>query len=328
MFCPECGKEVPEGAVFCPACGRYLTSGYTFCSDSTPVSAQSSTYTYEPSYGQPTKPGYRGVSWLLVIAVVAVAAMVIFTPYLNLGQKGELYGHSFSEEYTGTYTSAEYKIEFTWTYLDGSFSFDMPVEKTDYAFWHSTNTSGRSVVDWSTCTDFVITDTYTASIVSNLSALYEKAFGKAPSADQHYAEFILAYVQAAYAYGTDSLIYGQSEYYAYPVETIVNQKGDCEDTSILCAALYKQAGYDSALLIVPEHAMAGVALENYNAPKTGSGEIISETINGKTYYACETTTESYQPVGVNYSTHDGHLLSYYLNRGRVGQGLYTFYEVG
>ena len=327
MYCPECGREVPEGAVFCPACGRYLSSGYTFCSDEGPLTGQSTTYTYEPAYMAPPRPRYKGTSILLTVAVIAVAALVLFSPFLNLEQKGELYGRSFYQEYDGTYTSDEYKVEFKWSYLGGSFYFDIPVEKADYTAWHNTNSSGRAVVDWSTCTDFVKTETYTATVASKLAVLYENAFGKTPVADQHYAEFILAYVQAAYAYADDYVTYGKSEYYAYPVETITNKMGDCEDTSILCAALYKQAGYSAALLIVPEHAMAGVALENYSAPATGSGEIISETINGKTYYACETTTESYQPVGVNYSSHNGHMLSYYLGRGRIGQGLYTFYEV-
>lgn len=27
MFCPKCGKEIPEGATFCPSCGSSTTGG-------------------------------------------------------------------------------------------------------------------------------------------------------------------------------------------------------------------------------------------------------------------------------------------------------------
>ncbi len=326
MFCPECGNEVPEGAVFCPVCGRYLNPGYTYQAPEGEASSETVTYTCEPVYVRP-RQRYRGTSALLVIAVVAVAALFILSPYLNLVDRGELYGQSFTSEYSGTYSDSDYKLEYSWTYLGGSFSLDMPVSSSDVAKYTKMNSSGRSVTDWSTCTEFVITDDNTAALVDALAGLYQQAFGTAPSADQKYANFILAFVQCVYEYTSDTLLYGQSEYYAYPVETMYHVAGDCEDTSILCAALYSQAGFSAAVLIVPEHAMAGVALDSYTAPSISSGEILSQTIDGKTYYACETTVNSYQPVGINYGTYNGHLLSYYLNRGRMGQGMYTFYEV-
>ncbi len=325
MFCPECGNKVPDGALFCPVCGRYLSSGYTY--EAREGEAQSTTYTCEPVYEAPQVRRHRGTGSLLVLAVVLVAALLLLTPYLTVSNQGELSGKSFSAEYSGIYTDDQYKMEYSWTYLGGSFSFDIPITKTDYQTYVNTNKDGRAVTDWSTCTDFVVLDSYTAAVVDALAELYESAFGKAPACDQAYANFILAYVQVAFTYMTDTLQYGQSEYYAYPVQTLVNLKGDCEDTSILCAALYKQAGFDAAVLIVPEHAMAGVALDSYTAPSISTGEILSQTVGGKTYYACETTTDSFQPVGVNYSSYSGHLLSYYLNRGKIGQGLYTFYEV-
>jgi hypothetical protein len=49
------------------------------------------------------------------------------------------------------------------------------------------------------------------------------------------------------------------EYPKYPLETLVEKKGDCEDQSILAAALLAAMGYEVALLILPIHVALGVA---------------------------------------------------------------------
>jgi TM2 domain-containing membrane protein YozV len=33
MFCPKCGKEVPEGSAYCPACGASMNSGESTTND-------------------------------------------------------------------------------------------------------------------------------------------------------------------------------------------------------------------------------------------------------------------------------------------------------
>ena len=176
--------------------------------------------------------------------------------------------------------------------------------------------------------DFVTIDSTIVSLESTLSKLYKQAFGSEPQADQRYADFILAFVQGIVTYKSDQSQFGHGEYYMYPAETLKSQKGDCEDSSILCAALFKKAGFTAALLTLPGHMMAGVVLTSYSAPDIEDyGEILKQTIGGKTYYACETTLDSFQPVGVSYGTSSGHMYSHYLNSGIVGQGAYTFYEV-
>ena len=96
------------------------------------------------------------------------------------------------------------------------------------------------------------------------------------------------------------------------METIYSGKGDCEDTTFLVDAIFKQAGYSTAIVILPGHAMAAVALTSYVAPELSSGEILKQTINGTTYYACETTISGYQPVGASGGTYNGQYYSYYI----------------
>ena len=119
--------------------------------------------------------------------------------------------------------------------------------------------------------------------------------------DAGYAEFVLAFVQTCFGYTYDSVLYGQQEYYAFPLETIHNGGGDCEDTSILCAALYEAAGYDAGVFIIPGHAIAAVALDGFTPAETSvtTVSVFSFEMNGKTYYGCETTLD-YNTYGIGW----------------------------
>lgn len=86
-------------------------------------------------------------------------------------------------------------------------------------------------------------------------------------------------------YQSDEVFMGYEEYWKFPLETLYDQGGDCEDTSILCAALTKALGYDSALLLFTGHMAAGVDVDGC----TGS----YFAVDGSRYYYCETTATGY-----------------------------------
>ncbi len=50
------------------------------------------------------------------------------------------------------------------------------------------------------------------------------------------------------------------DYPSYPVETLMEERGDCEDLSILLASLLRESGFNSILLIMPTHAAVAVAM--------------------------------------------------------------------
>lgn len=69
----------------------------------------------------------------------------------------------------------------------------------------------------------------------------------------------------------------------YPLETLIEQQGDCVDTSILYAAILFRYGFDVAFLVFegePKHVALGVNLSTYGK---------SWELKGKTYYYLETT---------------------------------------
>jgi hypothetical protein len=68
---------------------------------------------------------------------------------------------------------------------------------------------------------------------------------------------VLAFVQSM-PYMPDRLTTGYDEYPRYPIETLVDGGGDCEDTAILAAAILNEMGYGTVLIRVQGHMALGV----------------------------------------------------------------------
>ncbi|MFC4408202.1 hypothetical protein [Haloarchaeobius iranensis] len=80
---------------------------------------------------------------------------------------------------------------------------------------------------------------------------------------------------------------GHEAYPKYPVETLVHQRGDCEDGTLLLCALLETLGYDTAVLVLPahHHMVAGVACD--------WGHGASVTHQGTQFFTVETTTSGW-----------------------------------
>ena len=73
---------------------------------------------------------------------------------------------------------------------------------------------------------------------------------------------------------------GYDEFRRYPIETLIDGGGDCEDTTILVAALLRGLGEKPVLIFTPGHIALGIS---------GNFSGASVTYNGTEYYYCETT---------------------------------------
>ncbi len=76
--------------------------------------------------------------------------------------------------------------------------------------------------------------------------------------EREVVEHLISFVQSL-PYTSDNLTTGYDEYPRYPLETLVDNGGDCEDTAILAAALLNEMGYGAVLLQLPDHMAVGVA---------------------------------------------------------------------
>lgn len=93
------------------------------------------------------------------------------------------------------------------------------------------------------------------------------------------AEVVLNFVQAI-PFVTDKTSVGLVDYHSYPAETLAIGVADCEDKSIIAAAIYKNLGYDVVLFNPPHHIAVGLA---------GQFKGYKIDYEGTPYYYAETT---------------------------------------
>lgn len=92
---------------------------------------------------------------------------------------------------------------------------------------------------------------------------------------------VLAWVQSV-EYSLDSVSVGAEDYWRYPIETMHEETGDCEDTSILAATVLRRLGHRVALALMPGHVAIGVEVP----PGTPGTYAL---VDGHRMYFCETT---------------------------------------
>lgn len=93
-------------------------------------------------------------------------------------------------------------------------------------------------------------------------------------------------------YELDSDTHRVSEYWNYPVETLYLKKGDCEDGSILCSAIFKALGFKSCLILMSGHMAVGFLGTDMKGFDDWTSPDNPFTPNG--YYYGETTSTSYK----------------------------------
>lgn len=96
------------------------------------------------------------------------------------------------------------------------------------------------------------------------------------------AEYLAAFVQQNITYTKDPFNNG-FDYPRFPIETLVEKKGDCEDSAILLVALLKLFNFDAVLIQIPGHMAVGIACGNCSSYYNSEGKkyVYIETTNPK-----------------------------------------------
>ncbi len=97
-------------------------------------------------------------------------------------------------------------------------------------------------------------------------------------------DLVISFIQNL-EYALDIETKAKTEYPRFPVETLVDGGGDCEDTGILMASLLGSMGYNVSLIFLPDHLAVGIAV---NA--TGAHWVYENV----TYYYLETTSPGWE----------------------------------
>ena len=175
-----------------------------------------------------------------------------------------------------------YRISYQWSHKGKDYQLSYSFDPEPYYYYQGLSHTVRDYEDY---VKYATPEDET--VVELAGRLHTLALDAGLSTEEE-AQFILNFVQSL-KYAQDNTTTGIGEYPRYPVETLVDQMGDCEDTAILLVSLAEAVGIESVLLILPEatedagHAAAGLAVnltgshytlqdvEFYYAETTGSG---------------------------------------------------------
>jgi hypothetical protein len=178
--------------------------------------------------------------------------------------------------------SQYYNKEFAWDYGGRHWTWNLSIPVALYEAYKavpvSTRTqNGPAGYGFLTTTEDYYLQTLAGKLNETTTQLGYNSF------DQ--VSFVLAFVQSL-PYTSDSVTTGHDEYPRFPIETLVDDGGDCEDTSILFATITLILGYGTVYINPPDHYAVGVLGNNLHGAYW--------TYNGKTYYYCETTGDGFK----------------------------------
>jgi hypothetical protein len=97
------------------------------------------------------------------------------------------------------------------------------------------------------------------------------------------AEYLTAFVQQNIVYTKDPYNNG-FDYPKFPIETLMEKKGDCEDSAILLVTLLKIFDFDALLIQLPKHMAVGISSKKYGS---------YYSFGGKQYAYIETTNSNW-----------------------------------
>lgn len=170
--------------------------------------------------------------------------------------------------------------EYRWDYAGHEWTWALPVPQALYD--HYSSIPRAPTENYSIYVTHPADDSYVEALVDKI----EEAAESEGFDEWETVNFAVCFVQSL-PYTSDSATTPYDEYPRYPVETLVDGGGDCEDTSILMAAVLDEMGYGVILLSLPQHMAVGVL----------GGEGTYGTYwehNGKRYFYLETTGEGWQ----------------------------------
>ena len=181
-----------------------------------------------------------------------------------------------SIEPTGTSGGTLERV-YDWSYGGRTWKLTLPIPKEVYDYCHGMDRA--PIEDYSIYVTHPLDDNFTASIATELKRLAEQRGYDS----EETVNFAASFVQNL-KYETEL-----EEYPNYPVETLFDKGGDCEDTAILTAALLQAMGYDAVLLRFSPVTEGGAGHMAVGVAVPGMSSGYSYKSEGQTYYYLETT---------------------------------------
>lgn len=144
------------------------------------------------------------------------------------------------------------RSEFTWTYQGTNHTYCIDVPKTAYQYFQKQDHTRNS-----NYVRYALSD-YDREYVRDIAGAFAAMGTDAGYNERETIENFIAFVQSL-PYTIDQETTGIEEYPRYPLETIVDKGGDCEDVAILIASVLHEMGHGTVLLKLPQHMAVGIA---------------------------------------------------------------------
>jgi hypothetical protein len=181
-------------------------------------------------------------------------------------------------------TSGTYDKTFSWDYDGKHWNWNLSIPVALYDAYknvpvYTRTKNGPSGYGFLTTTD----DAYVQMVAQKLN---ETATGQGYSSYDK-VSFVLAFVQSL-PYTSDNVTEGYNEYPRFPIETLVDGGGDCEDTSVLFATITLIMGYGTVYVNPTNHYAVGILGDNLKGTYWEYPEG-----SGNKYYYCETTGDGF-----------------------------------
>ncbi len=138
-----------------------------------------------------------------------------------------------------------YKVKYSWKYNDVKWSFTVGVPENVYDFYRGRTHYNDDLMH------FVLSD-YDRDYIRDIVASFREGGEQFGLSDLDNVFNVVSFVQSL-QYVSDESSRGEDEYVRYPIETLVDGIGDCEDVVILAATILHEMGYDVLLVMLPEH---------------------------------------------------------------------------
>ena len=184
-------------------------------------------------------------------------------------------------EFESEYDADFIKREYFWIYGKTVWSYKMKIPRASYAYYKTVDR--QNITSYS---DYV-TDNSDDEYLAALGQKFKEAAELESHSDFEMVENIVLFVQQL-DYVDDKVGTGYDEYPKFPLETLADEGGDCEDSAILLASLLRELGFGTALIQFPDHMGVGV-----RGKESIEGSYF-ETADGIRYYYIETTSTGWK----------------------------------
>lgn len=148
------------------------------------------------------------------------------------------------------YEEGYYERAFQWRYKGTVWEYTISIPKSTYNAYRDLDHTSRNYPKY-------ISDNGSKKYLREFAEKVQKVGSEKGYSASDNVLNVIAFVQSL-PYTSDTVTTGYDEYPRYPIETLVDCGGDCEDTALLTAGLLRALGYDVVLLGLPGHMAVGV----------------------------------------------------------------------